>query len=274
MTGRKRSVPKKVTEAEKAFAASVKPKKSFKRIFLPLFGGILVMLLVFGALNAQLIQAQLKYRYGQLPQQVASANADAAAGTSTDTTKSPNPERGTLLTIPSLGVEAPIVMEPSFAEWKVQVALRSGVVHYGTTAMPGENGNVVILGHSSGQAWAPGDYKFVFTMLSKLKAGELVYLDYNGTRYTYKMTDSAVVPPTDVSRIQPTTTPTLSLVTCTPVGTSTNRLIVHAELVSPLPNSDPTKTASPAKAAAVPAVPTELPASANASLWQRFLDLF
>ena len=249
---------------------------SFRRSVLPPLAGVFVMLAVVLALNWQLLEAQFRYRYAKPQVAVTSVTPTTTSKPTTDDTKSPNPERGPLLTVPAIGVEAPIVFEPSFAEWKVQVALRSGVVHYGTTAKPGENGNVVILGHSSGQAWAPGNYKFVFTLLSKLQKDDVIYVDYNGTRYTYKVTGSVVVNPNDASQIQPTAKPTLSLVTCTPVGTSLSRLIVHAEQISPAPaDASKTTTTSVAPSATpVAAIPSELPASAHGSLWQRFLDLF
>ena len=271
---KKRKTPTKV---ELEFAKQIKPAATFKRTVLPAIGGILVMVAVFGAFNAQLIEAQVKYRLAQHSVQhtASAANNTVTTGNTVVSTASPDPQRGPLLTIPAINVEAPIVIEPSFAEWKVQVALRSGVVHYGTTALPGENGNVVILGHSSGQAWAPGEYKFVFTLLDKLKQGDLVYADYNGTRYTYKITGSSVVSPTDVSQIQPTATPTLSLVTCTPVGTSRNRLIVHAEQISPVPGKTPAASSVAASDIdQIPSIPDALPASASSSLWQRIQDLF
>lgn len=266
---------RKKRQATPVKGRATKATFSFRRSVLPPLAGIFVMVAVVLALNWQMLEAQFRYRYTKPQATVTSVKP--AAETKVDDTKSPQPERGPLLTIPAIGSEAPIVFEPSFEEWKVQVALRSGVVHYGTTAMPGENGKVVILGHSSGQAWAPGNYKFVFTMLDKLQKGDVIYVDYNGTRYTYKVTGSIVVNPSDVSQIQPTSKPTLTLVTCTPVGTSTNRLIVHAEQISPAP-ADTTSNAAttPAAPARIPAsaVPAELPNSANASLWQRFLDLF
>jgi LPXTG-site transpeptidase (sortase) family protein len=251
-----------------------KPKKPFKKTFLPAIAGILTTLIILVALNFQIIEAQWRYQFAA-KNNVATASslaATTASNTTNDDTKSPNPEKGPLLTIPAISAEAPIVFEPSFAEWKVQIALRSGVVHYGTTANPGENGNIVILGHSSGQAWAPGSYKFVFTLLNKLQKDDLIYLDYNGIRYTYKVTDSVVVAPTDTTQIQPTSTPTLSLVTCTPVGTSTNRLVVHATQISPSPTKAATTPAT--TTTTVPAIPQELPGSENVSLWHRFLNLF
>jgi len=248
---------------------------SFRRTILPPLAGILATAAVLAAFNAQIIEAQIRYHFADRPtiSTVASTTPGAPAVTEEDT-KSPSSVTGPLLTIPAIGAEAPIVFEPSFAEWKVQVALRSGVVHYGTTASPGQNGNVVILGHSSGQAWAPGDYKFVFTLLNKLQKDDLIYLDYNGTRYIYKVTTSVVVPPTDTSQIQPTATPTLSLVTCTPVGTSTNRLIVHADQVSPSPTKTTPTAVDPTMSDPVPVIPTKLPGNDHVSPWQRFLNLF
>lgn len=264
---------RKKRQATPVKGKTAKAAFSFKRSVLPPLAGVFVMLAVVLALNWQLLEAQFRYRY--IKPQATITSVKPAAETKVDDTKSPQPERGPLLTIPAIGTEAPIVFEPSFAEWKVQVALRSGVVHYGTTAMPGENGKVVILGHSSGQAWAPGDYKFVFMMLDKLQKGDVIYVDYNGTRYTYKVTGSVVVNPNDISQIQPTGKPTLSLVTCTPVGTDLNRLIVHAEQISPAPAAPALTPASTTpKPAAATEMPAELPNSANASLWQRFLDLF
>lgn len=245
---------------------------SFKRNVLPPLAGIFVMVAVVAAFNAQIIEAQWRYHFADKPAISSAATATTPTSTTTiEDTKSPSSVTGPLLTIPAIGAGAPIVFEPSFAEWKVQVALRSGVVHYGTTASPGQNGNVVILGHSSGQAWAPGDYKFVFTLLNKLQKDDLIYLDYNDTRYTYKVTTSVVVSPTDTSQIQPTSTPTLSLVTCTPVGTSLNRLIVHAEQISPSPTK---ATTDQTVVTPAPAVPTELPGSDHVSLWQRIRNLF
>jgi sortase (surface protein transpeptidase) len=200
-------------------------KFSFRRSVLPPLVGVLVTVVVLAAFNSQLLIAQWKYRYADKP--VAAPALETNPQAIAVDTRSPNPERGPYLTVPSINVEAPIIFESSFEEWKVQLALRSGVVHYGTTANPGDNGNVVILGHSSGQPWAPGNYKFVFT-----------------------------------------TKPTITLVTCTPVGTSTNRLIIQAEQISPASNASQSTPAVP-----VPA-PEALPASAGTSLWERFLDLF
>ena len=74
--------------------------------------------------------------------------------------------------IPKINVNAPVVYGlTDLSENNVQVALRNGPVHYplaGATATPGQKGNTVILGHSSADVFAPGDYKFIFVQLNRL----------------------------------------------------------------------------------------------------------
>lgn len=259
----------------------MKPWKLFansRRNVLPPLAGLLVMALILGAFNAQYLTAQWQYRAAPSASAVAAEQPQPVVNG--ESTANPNQARGPYLSIPSIGVEAPIVFEPSFEEPKVQVALRDGVVHYGDTPNPGQAGNMVILGHSSGQPWAKGNYKFVFTLLEKVTVGQNIVVDYQETRYTYRVTQSYVVSPADTTPLAATDKPSLTLITCTPVGTSTNRLIVKAELISPVAPAGAARTAdraadttAPSAAAQNPA-PSALPASASGSLWQRFLDLF
>ncbi|HSX35311.1 MAG TPA: sortase [Patescibacteria group bacterium] len=206
---------------------------SFRKHILPPMVGIFIMLLVFAALNSELIVAEVRYRLNKR-HPVANLVVPAQASPTAVLPK-PDPSKPSSITIPAINVNAPVTFEPSVAEWKIQVDLRSGVVHYGPTADPGQNGTVVIVGHSSGLAWAPGDYKWIFTLLNKLKPGDQIQISYQGINYVYQVTDSIVIAPTDMSVLNQTKTPTLSLVTCTPVGTSKSRLVVHAKQISPNP---------------------------------------
>lgn len=208
-----------------------KAEITFRHNFLPALLGLFAFVFVLAILNGQWLSAQWHYRF--------TPAVSAAASSPVLSEKAEKaPTMASELTIPTIDVNAPIVFdETSFTEWKIQIALRRGVVHYGTTALPGQVGNVVIIGHSSGQIWAPGDYKFIFTLLDKVKVGEVVYIDYNGVRYTYQITGSEVVQPSNFAVIQPTNTPQLTLITCTPVGTSKNRLVIHAKQISPNPRT-------------------------------------
>ncbi len=217
----------KLTKNSKNKPVHPKAPFSFRKNLLPPLLGLLVFGSILGLLNAQWLSAQYQYHYMK----------PVAQSPLTVDTSSPDP-RSLNITISKINVTAPVVYdEKSYDEDKVQLALRRGVVHYGTTALPGQAGNIVMLGHSSGQLWAPGDYKFVFTLLDKVQQGDRIFVDYKGTRYIYRVTSTIVVNPSDVSVVQPTPQPQLTLITCTPVGTSKQRLVVRAAQISPRPET-------------------------------------
>jgi LPXTG-site transpeptidase (sortase) family protein len=146
------------------------------------------------------------------------------------------------LTIPKINVHTPIVYEPSLAEAQIQKALENGVIHYGNTPKPGQAGNSVIFGHSSNDWWEPGNYKFVFVLLDKLVAGDRFSVDYQSKRYTYEVTGARVVEPTDFTVLNPTPEPTITLITCSPPGTSWKRLVITARQIDPDPATASTPT--------------------------------
>lgn len=136
------------------------------------------------------------------------------------------------LVIPKISVRAPIIWDSSFEEKVMLENLRAGVVHYGGTDRPNRaRGNVFITGHSSYYWWDSGQYKTVFALLNKLASGDQIALTYQGEVYVYEVTRSIVVKPTAVEVLASTEVPQLSLMTCTPVGTSLNRLVVISRLV-------------------------------------------
>ena len=227
-------------------------KFSFRRHLLPPFIGLVMAFAVFGLMNSQIIVAKISEKTYQTPAPTATVPESAPV------------DSAPKIIINSIGVKAPVIYDQrTVDEGAFQYALRSGVVHYPNTALPGKPGNVVIFGHSSGQVWAPGDYKFIFTHLEKLKDDDRIYIEYEGVRYIYSITGSKVVPPTQMSVLNPTADNTLTLITCTPVGTSKNRLIVTAKQIVPKPEivaEEPVTNVQPTE--------TSLPNSQSPSLWQ------
>lgn len=131
------------------------------------------------------------------------------------------------LFIPKISVDAPI-------SWNINSndtlpALEKGVAQYAGTALPGQIGNIFISGHSSYYWWKEGSYKEVFALLDQLQKGDKIYITYEKKVYVYQVTDKKVVKPTDVEVLDQTDTKTLSLMTCFPVGTNINRLVVTAK---------------------------------------------
>lgn len=140
------------------------------------------------------------------------------------------------LYVPRVGIRAPVIwnVEP-FGDINTNLlkTLQNGVTRYPETALPDQLGNVFLTGHSSNYWWDKGKYKTVFALLDKLVAGDMVYLKYDGVLYSYRVTEQSVIKPTETSALVSNGEPILSLMTCTPTGTTLYRRIVRAKLISP-----------------------------------------
>jgi LPXTG-site transpeptidase (sortase) family protein len=222
--------------------------------FIPMLTAVGVFLLVLLLFKAPIIISEISYDLNPKPAVPVIATQ---AGTIVPAADS--------ITIPEINVHAPVIYMSSVLESDIENSLENGVIHYADTAVPGQVGNVAIFGHSSNDWWQPGNYKFVFVLLDKLEPGDQVVIDYNSTRYVYQVTGSQVVTPTDISVLDPTSTPTLSLITCTPPGTSLRRLVVTAKQISPSPQ---TATKPATTVATAQGTNSNLPSSAPSILSQ------
>lgn len=116
-------------------------------------------------------------------------------------------------------------------EKDMQSSLKDGVVHYPGTALPGQNGNIAITGHSSYFPWDPGRFKDVFALLHEVQKGDKIVVYYSQEKYTYEVDEIKIVKPNNIDILKQTPGDQLTLITCTPVGTNLNRLVVIAKLV-------------------------------------------
>lgn len=143
------------------------------------------------------------------------------------------------LIIPKINVDVPVVYDTRPDQASQIAAMEKGVAWFGipgAMSRPGQIGNTVLSGHSSNDLFDPGDYKFIFARLEQLVEGDTFYVNYLGERYIYSITKKEVVKPTDVHKlVYPTDKPVMTLITCVPLGTAQNRLLVTAEQISPSP---------------------------------------
>lgn len=103
------------------------------------------------------------------------------------------------------------------------------------TAVPnGISGNTALFGHDR-----PG----LFRNIHNLKFGDIVKVTASDKVYEYKVTWTQVVQPTDVSVMNQTRDPILTLITCDG-WLSQERYVVVARLISPLDKPTPTPTGS------------------------------
>lgn len=136
------------------------------------------------------------------------------------------------LSIPDLGILAPIVESEGPTEAQYQKALQRGVVRYPGTPEPGRPGNAYLFGHSSDYPWAAGSYKRIFARLPDIALGtRIIASDAAGVPHAYVATSTKVVRPSDLSVLaQDPSRSLLTLQTSYPLGTAFRRFIVVAEL--------------------------------------------
>lgn len=101
--------------------------------------------------------------------------------------------------------------------------LQQGPGHYPGTPLPGEAGNSAIAGHRT-------TYAAPFYNLNELQPGDLIYIQTSQGIFDYSVSYSETVSPTDTAVLDDTTVPQLTLTTCNPRYSSTQRLVVVALL--------------------------------------------
>jgi sortase A len=129
------------------------------------------------------------------------------------------------LSIPRIGMNSDVIVEGVGDS-----DLRQGPGHYPGTPLPGQPGNAAIAGHRT--TYAAPAYN-----LNELQIGDpVVVKTIQGTFY-YAVTQTEIVAPTDSSVLDNSLTSELTLTTCNPRYSSSQRLVVvaglrHSELTS------------------------------------------
>lgn len=137
------------------------------------------------------------------------------------------------LVIPKIGVNAAVIpaVNPT-KPGEYLPALQKGIAHSSLSYFPNEDGTVYLFSHSTNYDWFVKDLNAAFYLLKNLEPDDRVVLFYNGSAYTYKITDKQVVKPTDVSYLVPQKgARRLILQTCWPPGSTTERLLIFADLI-------------------------------------------
>jgi len=145
-----------------------------------------------------------------------------------DAQKQPKATPLGVLRIRRIGLEVPIL--DGTDEW----TLNRAVGHIEGTAVPGSEGNAGIAGHRDG----------FFRGLKDIRSGDDLELETLGEIASYRVERTWIVEPRDISVLDPTTSSSITLVTCYPfyfVGSAPQRFIVRAVRMSEMSTMHATK---------------------------------
>lgn len=172
----------------------------------------------------------LKYRLSGLGEPGPAAQAQDIAAVQAETRQIVNslpaaaydvsPNR---IIIPKIGVNAPIV-ESRNAEY----GLSLGAWHVPESSTPDKGGNTVITGHRF--KYLPPS-NLTFYLFHKLEIGDIASVIWEEQEYYYQIKNIRIVEATEVSIMDQTSAPTLTMFTCHPIYSTDKRLVIIAEKI-------------------------------------------
>ncbi|HUQ40328.1 MAG TPA: class E sortase [Acidimicrobiales bacterium] len=130
----------------------------------------------------------------------------------------PEGEAVAIIKIPRIGLEKAVVEGVGVAD------LKKAPGHYPSTPMPGEAGNAAIAGHRT-------TYGAPFNRLDELVRNDDIFVTTKAGKYRYKVYSATVVKPKQSEVLDPTTDNRLTLTTCHPKFSASQRLVIVADLV-------------------------------------------
>jgi len=147
------------------------------------------------------------------------------------------------LSIPKLNLRTGVLL-PSRVYWdakewvmleeQMQVGLLYGATAYPHSVAPGRRGALIIAGHSSppNERAKESANGTIFAQLPSIGRGDEILVTARGETVTFRVRETAVVPQTATEILrQDYEQSVLKLITCYPVGTTKDRMVVLAERV-------------------------------------------
>lgn len=132
------------------------------------------------------------------------------------------------LYVPKVNIDVAIVP----IQGNEAIALEKGAIHRAATSgNPKDGGNFVITAHRFNLGLTPAQTRAQspFYSINKLNQGDAVYVDYQGVRYAYKVTERKMVKPEAVEIENRTATPRLTMYSSELAGPKASREVVIAE---------------------------------------------
>ncbi len=127
------------------------------------------------------------------------------------------------LIIKKIGVNVPIVESKSS-----DYGLSRGAWRDPQGSTPDQGGNTIITGHRF--KYLPPS-NLTFYLFDKLEVGDTFSIFWDKKYYFYQIKEIKIVDPTDLSILEPTKEPTITMYTCNPIYSQKERLVIIGEKI-------------------------------------------
>lgn len=174
-------------------------------------------------------------KYDLLPEMSSVSNIPsvtlASNLSSAQVSKSATPEFPTKIEIPKIDLLV-MIENPSTTNIEaLDALLLKGAVRYPTSAKLGENGNVVLFGHSSYLPIVRNQAYKAFNGIQRLVVGDVITVYSSTATYSYRVKSVTKENANDAGIPLSVTGRTLTLSTCDSFGEKTDRFVVVADFV-------------------------------------------
>lgn len=136
-----------------------------------------------------------------------------------------------VLEIPKIGITAPlIIIEGSNKEFDKE--LDRGVVLFPDSAIPGETGQTIILGHSAPSNWPKINYDGIFSNITDLEEKDEIILYFDHQKYIYSVKQKIFLAKgEEISNNLNNSENILLLISCWPPGKNIQRIVIESTLI-------------------------------------------
>ncbi len=137
-----------------------------------------------------------------------------------------------IIKIAAIDISAPLIIPESSNDADIYYALKKGIAHFPGSALPGERGVSIFLGHSSPPGWPRIDYDWVFTQANDLEKGDKIEIYFNNQLFVYTVTEKVFleigqdVPSYDSNEKE------IILLSCWPPGKNIKRIGIRGVLTN------------------------------------------
>lgn len=191
-------------------------------ILLIVSGMLLISWTIYIRLDTYHKQNVMIKEFNKAVEDINSQDIAARSGNTSNSSVSNNPTdvKGMIgiLSIPKIDLKVAVVNGVDAHSLKIALG------HFKETPMPGQNGNCAISGHRS------YTYNHFFNRLDEVQIGDEIDVTALSGNYKYLVYEKKITTPNDVSVLNNTSEPVITLITCHPPHSSKFRLIVRGRL--------------------------------------------
>ncbi len=132
--------------------------------------------------------------------------------------------------ISAINILAPLIIPTGQTTPEIDEALDRGITHFPGSALPGEEGIVVLLGHSAPPGWPKIKHDWVFSDVNDLKEGDKIEVYFQNQRFIYSVTERVFL---EIGEEIPAYQPNereIILLSCWPPGRNIKRIGIKGVL--------------------------------------------